>query len=233
MVPTDVAQLRFGSFEVDLRARRLWSGGTRVRLQPQVFELLLCLLERPGELLDRNELCARLWPDGTFVDFEHGLNTAVRKLRRALGDSAESPRYVETVVGRGYRFLGSVETLAPARVADSARPDPPLERRPFVGRDTELGALLARLAEAWNGRGAFVLLTEESGIGKTLTLEEFADRARREGVVVPTRDALTQVLAALAERAPIVLLLDDAHWADPGTIAVVLNVTAALRQLLS
>ena len=102
---------RFGRFELDLRARELRKDGVRIRLQDQPFELLAMLLERPGETLTREELRRRLWPDGTFVDFEHGLNAAVKRLRAVLGDNAEHPRFVETLHRRGYRFIGSVEGL--------------------------------------------------------------------------------------------------------------------------
>jgi TolB-like protein/tetratricopeptide (TPR) repeat protein len=102
---------RFGRFELDLRGRELRKDGVRIRLQDQPFELLAMLLERPAEVLTRDELRHRLWPDGTFVDFEHGLNAAVKRLRAVLGDNAEHPRFVETLHRRGYRFIGSVERL--------------------------------------------------------------------------------------------------------------------------
>jgi TolB-like protein/tetratricopeptide (TPR) repeat protein len=102
---------RFGRFELDLRARELRKDGVRIRLQDQPFELLEMLLERPAEVLTRDELRRRLWPDGTFVDFEHGLNAAVKRLRAVLGDNAEHPRFVETLHRRGYRFVGSVERM--------------------------------------------------------------------------------------------------------------------------
>ena len=98
-------RLRFGVFELDLRSGELRKHGLRVRLQEQPFRLLEMLLERPGEVVTREELQKRLWPADTFVDFDHGLNKAINKIREALGDSAESPRFVETVSRRGYRFL--------------------------------------------------------------------------------------------------------------------------------
>src|SRR2546426_10853413 len=93
--------------------------GLRVGLQEQPLQILSVLLERPGELVTREELRQRLWPADTFVDFEHGLNAAIKRLRDALGDSAETPRFVETVPRRGYRFVAPVDRAAP--LAPSAR----------------------------------------------------------------------------------------------------------------
>jgi DNA-binding winged helix-turn-helix (wHTH) protein len=101
---------RFGVFELDLRAGELRRKGTKVKLQEQPFQLLAQLLEKPGEVITREDLRNRLWPADTFVDFDHSLNAAVRRLRDALGDSAENPIYVETVARRGYRFLAPVDT---------------------------------------------------------------------------------------------------------------------------
>src|SRR5436305_7647267 len=101
--------LRFGAFEVDLERAELRKQGLRVRLQDQPFQVLAALLERPGEVVSREELIRRLWPDGTVVDFDRGLNAAATRLRQALSDSAEAPRSVEMVARRGYRFLVQVE----------------------------------------------------------------------------------------------------------------------------
>ena len=120
---------RFGTFEVDLRARELRKGGIRIRLQDQPFEILAMLIERPGEVVTRDELRERLWPAGTFVDFEHSLNAAIKRLRGALGDDADNPRFVETLHRRGYRFIAAVESEGqPIRnlhvVRPSTRPAP-------------------------------------------------------------------------------------------------------------
>src|SRR5579864_3889099 len=101
--------MRFGVFEVDLASGELRKNGTRVRLQEQPFRVLTMLLERPGEMVTREELRSALWPDDTFVDFDHGLNTAVNKVREALSDAAANPRFVQTVARRGYRFIAPVE----------------------------------------------------------------------------------------------------------------------------
>src|SRR5712691_7835680 len=102
-------RVRFGPFDVDLRTHELWKYGTKLKLIGQPFEILAVLLGRPGELVTREELRARLWPGDTFVDFNHGLNAAVNKLRDVLSDSADEPRYVETLPRRGYRFIAAVE----------------------------------------------------------------------------------------------------------------------------
>jgi TolB-like protein/DNA-binding winged helix-turn-helix (wHTH) protein len=103
--PTATGILRFGTFELNLATGELRKRGLRIALQEQPLRILMALLERPGDVVGREELCHRLWPHGTFVDFEHSLNAAVRRLRVALGDDADVPRFVETVHKRGYRFL--------------------------------------------------------------------------------------------------------------------------------
>jgi len=99
---------RFGVFEADTSSGELRKSGVRLRLQEQPFQLLLVLLERRGEVVAREELRQRLWPADTFVDFDHSLNTNINKLREVLGDSASSPRFIETLAKRGYRFLPPV-----------------------------------------------------------------------------------------------------------------------------
>ena len=103
-----VRVIRFGEFELDIRAAELRRGGVRIRLQEQPFRILVMLLEHPGEVVLREDIRRRLWPNDTVVEVGHGINAAVQRLREALGDSAESPRYVETVARRGYRFAGQV-----------------------------------------------------------------------------------------------------------------------------
>jgi len=106
--------LRFGAFDVDLRACQLRKHGLKIKLQGQTFDILNVFLENPGQLVTRDDLRRRMWPDGTFVDFGNSLNTAVNKLREALGDSASNPRYVETLPRRDYRFIASVEAVEQA-----------------------------------------------------------------------------------------------------------------------
>jgi TolB-like protein/DNA-binding winged helix-turn-helix (wHTH) protein/Tfp pilus assembly protein PilF len=104
--------VRFATFEVDLNARELRKGGAKIKVHGQPFEVLAMLLERPGEIVPREDFKQKLWPTDTFVDFDHGVNTAINRLREALGDSAENPRFVETIPRRGYRFIGPVEPTA-------------------------------------------------------------------------------------------------------------------------
>jgi Tol biopolymer transport system component/DNA-binding winged helix-turn-helix (wHTH) protein len=122
--------VRFGTFEVDLDTRELRKSGLEVNVQEQPRQVLLALLERPGQIVTREELRNRLWPAGTFVDFEHSLNTAVKKLRDALGDLAENPRFIETVPLRGYRFTAPVEHPSRDRKDEKALPAP--SRRPWT-----------------------------------------------------------------------------------------------------
>ena len=104
---------RFGVFEADEATGELRKHGVRLKLHSQPFQLLVMLLERPSELVTRDEMRRRLWDDDTFVDFDHGLNSAVNKLREALSDSAAQPRHIETVAGRGYRFIAAVTIAQP------------------------------------------------------------------------------------------------------------------------
>jgi cholera toxin transcriptional activator len=114
---------RFGVFELDLSAGELRKNGVKLRLQEQPFQVLALLLERSGEVVTREELQQKLWPSDTFVDFDHSLNTAINKVREALGDSASSPRYVETLARRGYRFIAPVQSPPEARAPDEPSPE--------------------------------------------------------------------------------------------------------------
>ena len=128
--PQTTEMLRFGPFELDVRSRELRKGKTCVRLQEQPFEILRMMLKRPGDVVTREELCSRLWPNGTFVDFEHSLNAAVKRLRAALGDEADNPRFVETLPRRGYRFIAGVGAdLRVGPHADDAAAPPGLRVR--------------------------------------------------------------------------------------------------------
>ncbi|MGD0739530.1 MAG: winged helix-turn-helix domain-containing protein [Terracidiphilus sp.] len=107
--PQSAQRYRFGIFEVNAATGELRRQGLRVKLNTQPFQVLLMLLDRPGQLLTREEISRELWPDGTFVDYEHGVNSAINRIREALGDTAASPRFLETLARRGYRFIAPVE----------------------------------------------------------------------------------------------------------------------------
>jgi len=106
----EVKTRKFGGFVADVRAAELYRRGKKVKVQHQPMQVLLALLERPGDVVTREELRERIWSADTFVDFEHSLNTAIKKLRQALGDRATKSKYIETLPRRGYRFLATVET---------------------------------------------------------------------------------------------------------------------------
>src|SRR5215831_17328528 len=108
---------RFGAFEINFQSGELRKKGIRLRLAGQPFQVLAVLVERAGELVTREELHSKLWPANTFVDFDHGLNNAVARIREVLNDSSEMPHYVETIPRRGYRFIGPVPAGRPASVA--------------------------------------------------------------------------------------------------------------------
>src|SRR5271169_2101773 len=131
--------VRFDVYEVDLRSEELYKAGRKIKLQVQPFHILVMLLEQPGEVLTREELRNRLWPADTFVDFDHSLNTAIKKLRQALGDDKKKPRFVETLPKRGYRFLASVKRPATSPVVAETRIAAPAAAKdaaasPWVGR---------------------------------------------------------------------------------------------------
>ena len=128
----------FGTFEVNLRTGELRKRGIRIALQEQPLRILSALLERPGDVVGREDLCKRLWPQGTFVDFEHSLNAAVRRLRTTLGDEAEVPRFIETIHKRGYRFIALNEVFPRAALV---RPTSPATIAHIVRKRARLAVL--------------------------------------------------------------------------------------------
>ncbi len=130
-----VPVVRFGPFEVDLRTGELRKGGNKVRLQQQPFQVLSMLLERPGELVNRQELRQRLWAEVTFLDFDHGLDAAIQRLREALGDTAENPSFIETLPRRGYRFIGEVQPREnPSQAVGPDQPSGPRRKSRYPWR---------------------------------------------------------------------------------------------------
>jgi DNA-binding winged helix-turn-helix (wHTH) protein len=157
--------LRFGQFQVDVQREELLKEGSPLHIPSKVFQLLLALVERPGQTVTREALRARLWPDGTFVNYDANVNTTVNKLRLALGDSPEKPMYVETIPRKGYCFLGTVErgnellktsgvlTIATADAVDglAAQPEP----SSIIATKIIRGRLAALFTNGW---GAAILL---------------------------------------------------------------------------
>ena len=144
-------RVSFEEFTLDLRSRELWKNGQRLVLQEQPFQILTVLLEHPGRLVTRDELTKKLWPSGTFVDFEHSLNKAVNRLREALEDSAEHPRFIETLPRRGYRFIGRIE--AEVTTVQPLGEAPPSRRR-LLATGAVLGLACVAIAWIWIRRDA-------------------------------------------------------------------------------
>src|SRR5712692_779390 len=147
--------LRFGVFELDVRTGELRKHGVKLRLQGKPLQVLQALVERPGEVVTREELQRRLWPSDVFVDFDSGLNTAANRLRIALGDSADSPRYVETLNRAGYRFIAPVAVVGAPVTDHEAKaiegPSSRARRRVNVFAGIAAASVLLAMAVAWNG----------------------------------------------------------------------------------
>ncbi len=182
--------LRFGVFEVDLRSRELRKQGVRIKLQEQPFHVLTVLLQRPGGVVTRDELRSQNWPADTFVDFDNSLNTAINKLREALGDSADSPRFIETLPRRGYRFIASVtgvDGTARGTAADVSVAALPRSRKRVVALAIAVLAAGTAGGLLWRARRAGHLTEKD-----TIVLGDFAnstgdavfDGTLREGLSV-------------------------------------------------
>lgn len=156
--------MRFSAYEVHLRAGELFRQGRKIKLQVQPFHVLAMLLERPGEVVAREELQKRLWPADTFVDFDHSLNTAIKKLRQALSDDGKKPRFIETLPKGGYRFIGTVEQ--PAKLPAGA------------SRPTEQPARNAA-GSCWVGRVAKISTCDKSAFALVPADEESAAEQER------------------------------------------------------
>ena len=205
--------VRFGSFEVDLRAGELRKDGSKIKLQDQPFQILALLLERPGQVVTREELQSRLWPSDTFVDFDHSLNKAINKLREALGDSAENPQFVETLPRRGYRFIrdlqdgpGPIRSLLVLPLENLSR-DP--EQEYFAdGLTEELITKLARI-------GALRVLSRTTTMhykGVRKPLPEIARELQVDGVV---EGSVLRSGAQVRISAQLIHAPTDTHlWAD-------------------
>ena len=145
--------VRFATFEADLSAKELRKAGVKIKVHGQPFEVLAMLLEQPGKIVPREELKQKLWPTDTFVDFDHGVNTAIKRLREALGDSAENPRFVETIPRRGYRFIAPVEppAAAPAVKPEATAASPSATNGAVADRVSHVATKPAKMASPWVG----------------------------------------------------------------------------------
>ncbi len=206
-------RIRFDSFELDVTSGELRKGGNRLRLQPQPFRVLLLLIERTGQVVTREEIQRCLWKDSTFVDFEHGINFSINQIRGALSDSAEKPRYVETVPRRGYRFIGTVEQPSPTKQDSTQEPTPPpLEAEPIAAPParrrwpavvalTLLAAAIAVGAYFFTRRAP--ILTSQD----TIVLADFANTTGDPAF----NGALRRALAVQLRQSPFLSVLSDAR----------------------
>jgi Tol biopolymer transport system component len=192
--------VRFGIYELDLASEELRKNGLRIRLTGQPFQILAILLEKPGQVVTREELQKKLWPDGTFVDIDHSLNTAINKVREALGDSAENPHFVETLARRGYRFIAPVESISSSLLPVNSSPVDQSSPLPLLSPP----AMTARVQGAPNRRrlalvsaGVFLLLlaavavwrfsfrTSETALPRKLTRLTSDSGLTTDGVISP------------------------------------------------
>jgi DNA-binding winged helix-turn-helix (wHTH) protein len=164
--------VRFEVFEVDLRAQELYKAGRKIKLQIQPFQVLAMLLERPGEVVTRDEMQKRLWPADTFVDFDHSVNTAIKKLRQALGDDKKKPRFVETLPKRGYRFVASVKRPATSSGVAETR-----VAAPTAAKDAVASSWVGRVAKVCceHGHSFSVVSIDEAAAAERQRLDAAND----------------------------------------------------------
>lgn len=194
-----VCKARFGPYEVDFRAGELLKNGRRIRLQDQPLQVLAMLLEQPGGVVTRDELRQKLWPTDTFVDFEHGLNNAINRLREALNDSAEKPRFIETLPRRGYRFMAPVEMPEPPVRVDVAATKASAWRAAKIGWGALAVAVVAAVLFTWNVGGVrsrFALRVKIRSL-VVLPFENFSSDPSQEYLADGITNALTTELAQI------------------------------------
>jgi len=242
--------VRFGAFTLDTRSGELDDGSKRVRLQEQPLALLRLLIERPGQLVTREELRECLWPGGTFVDFEHSLNAAIKRLRQALGDEADNPRFVETLPRRGYRFIASIVPAdrTVSEPASSVAPSVRLAVLPFSNLSHEIGQeyfsdglteeMIAQLGQLCRGRiGVIARWSSMAFKGTT-------ERARAIGDALGAEYLLEGSVRREGDRARITARLVDARgetqlWAETydrhvtDTLSVQVDVAARIARSLT
>jgi DNA-binding winged helix-turn-helix (wHTH) protein len=226
--PEPHPRYRFGVFEVDARTGELRRQGVRVKLNAQPLQVLLLLLARPGELLTREEISRELWPDGTFVDYEHGVNSAVNRIREALRDTASSPRFIETLARRGYRFVAPVESVGVSESAGARN------AQPVTVGENGAGEIAAQRAPSSSSQSQTESgPTRETGAkSRTRLLATAEDLPRTPHAVVQTLFLLLQLmylgfyLGALTNLAEVEDLLSPLRHA--ALVFRVLIVTAAI-----
>src|SRR5215831_12890322 len=210
-------RVRFAAFEVDLQTGELFKHGRKIKLQTQSFLILASLLERPGEVLTREELCQKLWPSGVFVDFEVGLNAAINRLRNVLDDSPEKPRFIETLPRRGYRFIAPVEPSVQERLPQiRSLAVLPLEnltgdlaQEYFVDGMTD--ALITRLAQI----AALRVISRTSAMHYKGTRKKLPEIARELNVDAVVEGSVVRSGSSVRITAQLVYAPSDRHlWAN-------------------
>jgi len=164
--------VRFGTFQLDVKRQDLLKNGARLRLPGKVYQVLITLLERPGEVVTREELRARLWPSDTHVNFDANVNTTVNKLRQVLGDSNEESAYVQTIPRRGYSFISKVEFVEQPETAEMARDEAELgqENSSLLGETAGSKLFASHSAKVWFTAGVIALAIAAMLLGAAITL---------------------------------------------------------------
>ena len=248
MESTEARTLKFGSFELDVRLRELRTASSRVRLQEQPFEILRMMLERPGDIVTREQLRQRLWPAGTYVDFEHSLNAAVKRLRAALGDDAENPRFVETLPRRGYRFIARLDAAAPNTVPAAPAAPPRLAVLPFHNLSDDAAQeyfsdglteeMIAQLGSVSRGRiGVIARWSSMVFKGTTRRAREIGETLRADYLVegsVRREGDRVRITARLVESASETQLWSDVYERElTDCLAVQTDVAARIARSLA